>query len=153
MNMLAELNQTHDFSILTTLKPDGLVQASEQLLRTIREAQQDCGLTDAETIIGGFSQGAMTCTDVVLRYGLQPAALVLFSGCLLTSDEWRKFADDHPGCRVLQSHGRNDTVLPFEPAESLRDLLQGAGFAVEFLPFNGPHTIPSAALVRLQQFL
>jgi phospholipase/carboxylesterase len=49
---------------------------------------------------------------------------------------------------VLQSHGDEDQILPFEAAEWLRDLLVEAGCDVEFIPFHGPHTIPPVALLR-----
>ncbi|MCA9083520.1 MAG: hypothetical protein KDA81_05670 [Planctomycetaceae bacterium] len=151
MAMLAQVNQTQDFNVLTQLKPDGMEAASEMLAKAVRELQSISGLTDAETIIGGFSQGAMTATDAVLRQKICPAALVLFSGCLLCEKEWKQLAEQHPGCVVIQSHGTQDFVLPFEPAISLKELLVESGFDVTFRPFPGPHTIPPVALQDLVQ--
>jgi phospholipase/carboxylesterase len=153
MAKLAEINQTGDYDELTRLLPDGMLEASEQLVNALREMQTQYGLDDAATVLGGFSQGAMLSTDVVLRWGVVPTALALFSGTVLCSAEWQQFAAEHPGCPVLQSHGRQDPVLPFPPAESLRELLHGNGFDVSFIPFNGPHTIPEEALANLAQLL
>jgi len=50
---------------------------------------------------------------------------------------------------VLQSHGREDPLLPFANAEALRDLLVEAGAKVDFLPFSGGHAIPFEAVDRL----
>ncbi len=153
MARLAEINQTGNYDELTRLLPDGLLEASEQLKNAVREIQTQHGLNDSATVLGGFSQGAMLSTDVVLRGAVVPTALVLFSGTVLCSAEWQQFAAEHPGCPVLQSHGRQDPVLPFLPAESLRDLLAGNGFDVNFLPFDGPHTISEEALIGLAQLL
>jgi phospholipase/carboxylesterase len=54
---------------------------------------------------------------------------------------------------VLQSHGRYDTVLAFAQAERLRELMTGAGLSVEFIPFDGPHTIAPEVLERMAEFL
>jgi phospholipase/carboxylesterase len=66
---------------------------------------------------------------------------------------WQKFAEAHSGCRVIQSHGRMDPVLPFEPATQLRDLLQSAGFSVTFRAFPGEHTIPPDILLSVGETL
>ncbi|MEO2025103.1 MAG: phospholipase [Fuerstiella sp.] len=153
MAKLAEINQTGDYDELTKLLPDGMLTASEQLLNALREIQAQSGLNDSATVLGGFSQGAMLSTDVVLRHGVHPRHLVLFSGTVLCSAEWQQFAAEHPGCPVLQSHGRQDPVLPFPPAESLRDLLGRNGFDVKFRPFDGPHTIPEQVLLDLARLL
>ena len=72
---------------------------------------------------------------------------------LFRSDEWSSLAAAHPGCRVFQSHGRQDPLLPLEPAIQLSQLLSDSGFAVEFSDFFGPHTIPLPVLERLAGLL
>ena len=153
MAKLAEVNQTGDYDELTKLLPDGMLAASQQLSDALREMQTQYGLDDSTTVLGGFSQGAMLSTDVALRHGVVPKHLVLFSGTVLCSAEWQQFAAEHAGCPVLQSHGRQDMVLPFPPAESLRDLLARNGFDVNFCPFNGPHTIPEPVLIEVVRLL
>ncbi|MCP4172334.1 MAG: phospholipase [Fuerstiella sp.] len=153
MARLAEINQAGNYDELTKLLPNGMLDASEQMVNALREMQTQYGLSDTATVIGGFSQGAMLSTDVVLRRGVVPSALMLFSGTLLCSADWQHFAAEHPGCSVLQSHGRQDPVLPFPTAESLRDLLDRNKFAVNFLPFDGPHTISEEALSGSVQLL
>ena len=153
MAKLAEINQTRDFDQLTTLRPDGMTEASQQLADALRVLQTECGLTDTATVLGGFSQGAMVSTDVVLRRGCAPALLTLFSGTLLCRQEWTDLAAAHVGCRVLQSHGKVDPVLPLLPATQLRDLLVQNNFNVEFREFYGPHTIPEPVLGRFGQLL
>lgn len=153
MAKLAEINQTREYEQLTTLEPPGMSAASEQLAGAVREMQSACGLDDSSTILGGFSQGAMVTTNLVLMHGFVPQLLNIFSGTLLWRDTWTAAAAEHPGCRVIQSHGRQDMVLPFPPAESLRDMLQSNGFQVTFCPFDGPHTIHPSSLSELLSVL
>lgn len=153
MATLAEMHQTKSYEVLTQVEPDGMAEASEQLARAVRQLQAASGLDDASTVLGGFSQGAMVSTDTVLRRGINPAHLILFSGTLLCRDTWQQAAAVHQGCKVFQSHGRQDPVLPFEPAEWLRDMLTENGFDVDFHPFNGQHTIPMEMLRELSLIL
>jgi phospholipase/carboxylesterase len=57
------------------------------------------------------------------------------------------------GLPVLQTHGTQDPLLPYSEAVALRDLLTESGLNVEFLSFDGPHTIPPSTLIRLAKFL
>jgi phospholipase/carboxylesterase len=50
---------------------------------------------------------------------------------------------------VLQSHGQQDSILPFPMAAALRDLLLEAGADLDFVQFNGDHEIPLEVLHRL----
>ena len=153
MAKLAEMNQTRNYSELTLLKPPGMESAACALMTSIRSMLQEWTLAEDQLVLGGFSQGAMVSTHVTLENRLQPALLALFSGTLLNSEEWQLLATAHPGCQVFQSHGYQDPILPFHPSEELRDLLQNAGFNVEFQAFHGPHTIPMSALQRFQERL
>ena len=153
MSQLAEINQTRDYEKLSSIVPPGMRDASTQLHLAIQEIMAAGSAAGASLVLGGFSQGAMISTDVVLHHRLEPSQLVLFSGTLLCRDEWTAAAASHPGCPVLQSHGRQDNVLPFQPAEWLRDLLKDADFDVNFQAFNGYHEIPRPVLAEVIELL
>jgi phospholipase/carboxylesterase len=133
--------------------PDGLPQARRQLAACLEAVAQTSGLPPGRVVLGGFSQGAMVTTDLALRQEEAPAALVILSGTLLAEEEWRTRAARRKGLAVLQSHGRMDPILPFSDAVALRDLLKEAGLQVDFLPFDGAHTIPEEALDALGALL
>lgn len=153
MARLAEINETQDYDQLTKLTPDGMLDASEQLAAAVKDAQLHFDVQDAETVLGGFSQGAMVSLDVVLRHQLNPAYLVLFSGTLLCRDDWREMAGRHPGCPVYQTHGTIDPILPFEPSVMLHEMLKEQGFDAQFVQFNGQHTIPMPQLIAVGNLL
>jgi phospholipase/carboxylesterase len=133
--------------------PEGLVQARRQLAACVEAVGQTSGLPMSRVVLGGFSQGAMVTTDLALRQDEAPAALVILSGTLIAETEWRARAGRRKGLAVLQSHGRQDPILPFQDAVALHELLEQAGLAVDFLPFDGPHTIPEEAVERLGTLL
>lgn len=133
---------------MRTETPEGLQPARQALLKVIDEVSRATQLPISKFVLGGFSQGSMITTDVTLRMEEAPAALAIFSGTVITEPEWRKRASIRKGLRVIQSHGRQDPFLPYTFAEDLRTLLTDAGLSVEFLPFQGGHTIPLEALER-----
>lgn len=133
--------------------PKGLQRASDMLTALLDEWRKATGLTTSRIILGGFSQGAILATDVALRLPERPAALCIFSGTLMAESEWGDRATLRGALPVFQSHGVQDPMLPFEAAVWLRDMLTESGLQVEFLPFEGGHTIPQQALVRAAALL
>lgn len=151
MAQLAAMHETRDYRQLTEVEPQGLREASSQLTGAVRAMLDEAGLTHDQLFLGGFSQGAMVSTDVVLRTGLCPAHLVLMSGTLICRAEWTRLAGEHTGCPVIQTHGTEDVVLPIEPSRWLADILSDSGFDVDYASFAGPHTVPPAALQMTAQ--
>ena len=133
--------------------PPELPAARDMLTGLIREWSKRTGVPVSHFVLGGFSQGSMLATDVTLHLDENPAGLVILSGTLLNEDVWRERAMHHKTLRVLQSHGTDDSILPFTSAGLLRDTLHHGGSDVEFLPFSGGHEIPSSVLDRLSSFL
>jgi phospholipase/carboxylesterase len=129
--------------------PDGLRESRERLLELLTEAGKHFDLTADRFVLGGFSQGAMLATDVALRIKKPPAGLVALSGGLINEGEWRALALDRGPLTILQSHGKQDSILPFSAGTALRDLLLESGGEVDFVAFNGDHEIPLEVLHRL----
>jgi phospholipase/carboxylesterase len=126
--------------------PEGLAGAREQLMRFLDQLQVRYGIEDRQLVLGGFSQGAMVSLDVALHRKAPPAALILLSGTLLAESEWGPRMATLAKVPILQSHGRNDAILPFSTAEILRDKLRAAGATVDFVQFVGGHEIPPIVL-------
>ena len=133
--------------------PEGLANARKLLLGLLSELMAQTKLPMSRIVLGGFSQGAMLATEVTLRLEEAPAALIAFSGALINQADWEKRAPLRKGLKVLQAHGRQDPILPFETGTGLRDLLTKAGLSVDFVPFNGGHTITLEALRKLGALL
>ena len=134
-------------------EPDGLAKARRQMMAGLEEALAQTGLEPGQVVLGGFSQGAMLTTDLALRLEEAPAALAILSGTLVCERRWRRRARLRSGLRILQAHGRQDPILPFETARWLRDLLLESGLSVDFLPFDGGHTIDRQTLASLARLI
>jgi phospholipase/carboxylesterase len=133
--------------------PEGMASARRKLQVCVEALIAGSGLSPERVVLGGFSQGAMLATDLALSWEQRPAALVALSSVLLAAGRWRALAPRRTGLPVIQSHGRQDPILPYSEGEALREFLTAAGLAVEFIPFDGPHTVHPDALDRVAQLL
>ncbi len=133
--------------------PEGLLEAAQQLREFIEALQKESGLPLSQFVLAGFSQGSMISTEVAFDLPQPPAALVVWSGTLLCEQRWAELANQSEKFPVLQSHGRQDPILPYEGAIWLKELLEQNQFEVDFSEFMGPHTIPEIALEKFGTLL
>jgi phospholipase/carboxylesterase len=133
--------------------PKGLALAREPLLAFLKDLPRQLPVDYAQTLIGGFSQGAMLTCDAALQTDYPFVGLVQLSGNLLAQSVWSPLMPRRKGLRVFQSHGTQDDILPHIGAERLRDLMAKSGLAVEWHSFRGGHEIPEPVLRRLGLFV
>ncbi len=144
---------TGQFERLATEVPDGLMAARSKIETTLDELERGLRVPPGQTVLGGFSQGAMLSTDVMLRGRRKLAGVVIWSGTVIAEGEWRPLLSSSQGLPILQSHGVMDPILPFESAERLRSHLDGAGAKLDFVAFRGGHEIPDLVLSKTSAFL
>lgn len=129
--------------------PAGLDHAREELL----EMQNHLGVPWNQIVIGGFSQGAMISTEVVMSLSEKPLGLMILSGTLINEQSWRNSATKQAGLKFFQSHGKSDPLLDFKDAQKLEKLLVGAGLRGQLLPFQGGHEIPMDVIKSLSNYI
>lgn len=133
--------------------PDGLLEAAQQLREVIEELQKESGLPLSQFVLGGFSQGSMISTEVALNLPEPPAGLVIWSGTLLCEQRWTSLAEKSEMFPILQTHGRQDPILPFDGAIWLKEMFEQNHFSVDFSEFMGPHTIPPVGIEKMETLL
>jgi phospholipase/carboxylesterase len=133
--------------------PPGMAAAREAVLGMLDALEAETNAAGRRLVIGGFSQGSMIATDVVLRSKRPFAGLVILSGTLLAAGDWLPAIASRKGLPVFQSHGTEDPILPFAVAQALNHVLDEGGLASTFLPFDGGHGIPPTVMRDLGQWL
>ncbi|MES2856956.1 MAG: esterase [Bdellovibrionota bacterium] len=129
--------------------PPGLKKARQNAFEFIKAL----GVPMNKVVIGGFSQGAMLATDVMLRLEEPPAGLALLSGTMMCEVEWKELVQKRKGYRFFQAHGAYDQVLQFSQAERLAKVFADAGWQGKLQRFSGAHEIPSEVLIQLGAYL
>ena len=104
---------------------------------TLRWLFARCSIHPGRVAIGGFSDGA----SVGLSYGLANGDF--FTSVLAFSPGFLDTQFNRGAPRVFVSHGLTDQILRFEyTAERIVPYLRSKGLSVEFMRFDGGHTIP-----------
>jgi phospholipase/carboxylesterase len=112
------------------------------------------GLTPQQTILGGFSMG--TVMSYALGLGPDrpaPLGILAFSGFIPIVDGWSPDLTRRDETRVFITHGRWDPVIDISFGERARDLLEDAGFSVDYRESDADHSIPPGELRRAVSWL
>jgi phospholipase/carboxylesterase len=111
------------------------------------------GLTAAQTVLGGFSMG--TVMSYALGLGPErpaPAGILAISGFIPTVDGWEPDLE-RTATRVLIAHGLGDPVIGVEFARRARELLEPAGFDVDYRESDATHSIDPDDVTRITAWL
>lgn len=113
----------------------------------------ELNITRSKLVLGGFSQGAILATDLLLHAQEKSKGLLIFSGSLINEEVWTERAATHAGTPFFQSHGIEDPLLPLKRAKDLEELLLKKGLRGQLHLFHGGHEIPQTTLLQARQFL
>jgi phospholipase/carboxylesterase len=105
------------------------------------------GLGPAQTVLGGFSMGAVMSHALALS-GERPAVagILAFSGFVPSVDGWQPSFADRQGTRAFIAHGRLDPVIGVEFGHRARELLEAGGLDVTYRESELGHQIDPANL-------
>jgi phospholipase/carboxylesterase len=115
---------------------------------------EQTGVGPERTVLGGFSMG--TVMSYALGLGANrpaPAGILALSGFIPTVDGWEPSLDDRTDTNVLIAHGRNDPVIPVTFARQAHELLEQAGFAVDYRESNEAHNVDPDDVARITAWL
>lgn len=115
----------------------GMKSASETLNAFLDFCQKKFGLDDSQTILFGYSQGAMQALDMGISRAGTVRAIVALSGCLIPPDkeELKNRIVSRPD--ILLLHGSKDNVINFNAALQTEKILKENGFNVRLRAQNG----------------
>ncbi len=114
------------------------------------ELSAETGLAPEQTVLGGFSQGAVMSYALGLGAGRpRPAAVMALSGFIPSVPGFALDLDSQPLPRVAIGHGVHDPVISADFARRARSLLGAAGFDLLYRESPLPHAIDPRFLREL----
>jgi len=133
--------------------PDTFRAAYRDLSAFHDELWERTGIGPERTVLGGFSMGT------VMSYALglggdrpAPAGILALSGFIPTVEGWQPSLDDRDP-RILIAHGRNDPVIPITFARRAREVLEAAGFDVDYGESDAAHNVDPGDIPRIVAWL
>ncbi len=129
--------------------PPGLKEVTLQITNYVRELKKDY----KKVVLGGFSQGSMISTSIVLENKDLVDGLLLMSSTLYDYNRFEKSAENFKDLPIFQSHGMFDPVLPFNMSQKLYEILSSKSKDIHFESFEGGHEIPLPVINNAKNFL
>jgi phospholipase/carboxylesterase len=112
------------------------------------------GIAANRIVLAGFSQGGAITLYAGPRYPLRLAGLMALSTYLPVAGRLaRERAAANDGVPVFMAHGVSDTVLPIALGLESRDILKGAGYAVEWHQYPMAHAVCAAEIAEIRSYL
>ena len=112
------------------------------------------GIAPQHIVLAGFSQGGNVALNCALRYPEPLAGTLILSAYLglknLLPAEASKANHALP---IFMAHGTQDDIVPYAFASNSRDTLQQIGYAVEWHPYPIAHTVSTAEIADIGDWL
>ena len=138
---------------LSRTNPPGLAASNQRIRTLLTELAAKGGYPRERQMLAGYSQGGMIAADIAFTTDEPIDALVLLSPTIVNEAVWRAGMPRRRGLRVFVSHGRRDTILPFDASVRLQQAMRDAGLRVTWFPFEGGHEMPAEVVTALNAFL
>lgn len=118
------------------------------------ETWQRLGLGPEQTVLGGFSMGAVMSYSLGLAGGRPVVAGILaFSGFIPTVEGWQADLTSRRELPVFITHGRQDPVIDVEFGRRADQRLEEAGLPVTYLESDVGHQVDPASIPAASQWL
>jgi phospholipase/carboxylesterase len=118
------------------------LRKSQADIEALIAREKERGVPANRIVLAGFSQGCAMTLQTGLRHPEQLAGLLCLSGYLplhaVLAAERHSANQDTP---IFMAHGRGDPVIPILRAEQSRDILQKAGYKVEWHEYMMQHSV------------
>jgi phospholipase/carboxylesterase len=127
--------------------PDSFDAARAALAELHDRIWEETGLGPADTVLGGFSMGAVMSYAMALGADRpRVAGILTFSGFVPVVEGWEPELEDRRETRAFVAHGRADPVIEVGFGRRAKDLLMAAGLEVEYRESDVGHQIDPSQL-------
>lgn len=138
------------------LPPEQLpgIEYSSKILTQILDTLFEEQFNASESFLFGFSQGSLLTFEFGARYKKVLAGYIAVSGYIYDTDKLlQDLNPDVLKSNWLCTHGTQDNVLPFETSKKQVEILQNAGFDIEFKAYKKDHSIDRDELEYISNWI
>ena len=118
------------------------VRESQAQIGQLIARENGRGIAASKIVLAGFSQGGAIALHTGLRYPETLAGVMALSTNLPLAESFaREASPANAKTPVFMAHGTQDPVVPYAMGRGSRDLLQQAGYALEWQEYPMQHSV------------
>lgn len=118
------------------------VRESQAEIGQLIARENSRGIATANIVLAGFSQGGAVALQAGLRYPEQLAGVMALSTYLPLAESFaQEAAPANAKTALFMAHGTHDPVVPYAMGSGSRELLQKAGYAIEWHEYPMQHSV------------
>jgi phospholipase/carboxylesterase len=134
------------------------IRASARQLEMLIEREQARGIAADRIVLAGFSQGGAIAAHTAVRFRQSLAGLMALSTYLPLPVSFAAEVADNDQSQsrelpIFMAHGSFDPMLPMVLGEHSRELLERAGFAVEWHDYPMAHAVCPEEIADIRHWL
>ena len=135
----------------------GIRDSAASLLRLI-ERERERGVDASRIVLAGFSQGGAIAMHTAMRVPQRLAGLMALSTWMpLASTIGEEVVDNSESqpreLPVLMAHGTFDPLLPLAAGQHAREIMQDAGFKVQWHEYPMAHAVCAEEISEIRKWL
>ncbi|MDF1875165.1 alpha/beta fold hydrolase [Sulfurimonas sp. SAG-AH-194-I05] len=130
------------------------IEYSSKVLTTVLDQLFKEKFNPQESFLFGFSQGSLLTFEFGARYQQVLAGYIAISGYIYDAKKLLQEINPHvKESQWLCTHGTSDGVLPYATSKKQVEVLQNAGFKIDFKVYDKDHTIVEDELTMISQWI
>ena len=139
---------------LSLLEDENSIRESSDILNSYIDDEINAGVTADKILIAGFSQGGAIALFAGLRYPQKLAGLLALSTYLPLPDQLKvETTNANSEIPFMMMHGTFDPIVPVFQGHRSRDLLQQAGYSIEWREYLMQHAVCSQEINDISYWL
>jgi phospholipase/carboxylesterase len=151
-----EMRAWYDIFGLETDSPqdEAGIKKMQGLINTLIESEISTGISSDRILLAGFSQGGAIALHTATRFSQPLAGILALSTYLPLKSQLS--SEQHPVNQhmpIWMAHGRFDNVIALSTAQSSREVLEDAGYPVEWHEYDMPHSVCEQEIDDIRNFL
>ena len=130
------------------------IRSMQSTLNAMIESEIARGIPSQRILLAGFSQGGAMALHTATRFEKALAGVLALSTYLPLKNQLQneqQAANQHTP--IWMAHGRFDQVIALSTAQSSRDALQAAGYALNWHEYDMPHSVCDEEISDIRDFL
>jgi phospholipase/carboxylesterase len=118
------------------------VRESQAQISQLIACENSRGIAAGSIVLAGFSQGGAVALHTGLRHPERLAGVMALSTYLPLAESFaQEAAPANAKTALFMAHGTHDPVVPYAMGSGSRDLLQQAGYAIEWHDYPMQHSV------------